>query len=583
MLTLLPVVDRELRVCARRSRTYWVRLAAAIAAITLCIWVCFWMARREAPTTTGRWLFSYLTVLAMGYALLVGPFITADCLSEEKREGTLGLLFLTDLRSFDVVLGKWLANSLNGLYGLLAVLPTLGIPLLLGGVTPGEYGRTALAVVNAILFSLTAGMFVSAISRDQAKAILTTMVFILGLSGLLPGLETVLRTGFFKHQLASPIISSLFSPAYTAYLASDAGYRAGPNYYWISLGLVYAFAWALMLATAIVVPRTWQEAPEEKPVTRRWLWRLGYTRGWRRTFRRRLEKNPVFAVAARLRWPHFVFWSLLTLVAINVYWLTYGYRLSSAAYQFHQYFSNALVFTNRVWLCVMSCRFWLEARRCGALELILTSPVPVKTILRGQWRALTLLFGGPVFIIALLHVFYVEESIRQNASRSAIPAALIQMYAMSAARSFVNFFTDVFAIAWVGAWVSLSSRRPTFAILKTFALVILIPWTISVSFTNLSSLLPVSWMNYLSSRPSFRGATNVGLATFSLLATGGWVAKNLAFIFWARWGLRRHFRTAAAGSYHARRRWWQRRRSRPTPPSEFSLPGTALGTPPASS
>jgi len=32
--------------------------------------------------------------------------LTADTLSGESREGTLGLLFLTDLRSWDVTLGK---------------------------------------------------------------------------------------------------------------------------------------------------------------------------------------------------------------------------------------------------------------------------------------------------------------------------------------------------------------------------------------------------------------------------------------------------------------------------------------------
>jgi len=100
-------------------------------------------------------------------------------------------------RSFDVVLGKWAATSLAGFYGLLAVLPSLGIPVLLGGVTPGEYGRTALAVVNAILFSLTAGMLVSALNRDHTKTILGSLILVLALSGLLPGLMVLLFKGFW--------------------------------------------------------------------------------------------------------------------------------------------------------------------------------------------------------------------------------------------------------------------------------------------------------------------------------------------------------------------------------------------------
>ena len=123
-------------------------------------------------------MFAALTTLAFAYGLLTGPFLTADSISSEKREGSLGLLFLADVRSVDVVLGKWLASSLTGLYGLLAALPSLGIPLLLGGVTPGEYARVALAVVNAMFFALAAGLMVSALSRDQTKAILASLILV---------------------------------------------------------------------------------------------------------------------------------------------------------------------------------------------------------------------------------------------------------------------------------------------------------------------------------------------------------------------------------------------------------------------
>jgi hypothetical protein len=61
---------------------------------------------------------------------------TADCISSEKREGTLGLLFLTDLKGYSVILGKMLATSLNSFYALTAIFPVLAIPLLLGGIPP---------------------------------------------------------------------------------------------------------------------------------------------------------------------------------------------------------------------------------------------------------------------------------------------------------------------------------------------------------------------------------------------------------------------------------------------------------------
>jgi len=576
VLTLFPVVDRELRTAARRSKTHWVRLAAATAAFVVSAWIALWVAKTQTPVTAGRWLFSYLTILAFGYCLLVGPFITADCISEEKREGTLGLLFLTELRSYDVVLGKWLANSLAGFYGLLAILPALGIPLLMGGVTAGEYGRTALAVVNAILFSLTVGMFVSTLSRDQSKAILGSAVAILGVSGLIPGLAAVFSSGLFTRALPNPLPAALMSPAYTGYLASERVYTTAPGAFWVSLALVCGMSCLCMGLTAVWLPRLWRESPEEKPIAHRWLWRLGYTAGWRATYKRRLETNPVYAVAARLRWPHWVFWALVSLVAVNVYWLTHGYRTNTGASAFHTYFTHALVFTNRVWLCVMACRFWIEARRTGALELILTSPMPARTLLRGHWRALWLLFAGPVAVIALLHVSYIGENWRLAAQRGPFSSGLMQHYAFSAGSSLLNFVTDVFAICWLGAWLSLASRRPTFVILKTFAWVVLGPWTLGILFPNLSSLLPVKVMTYLNTSSVLR-ALGGGMVGYSMVfRTLGWVGKNVLIILWARSRLRRHLRSAAAQTHE----WelgarFRRRRSRPHVP--WTMPHVVAG------
>src|SRR5882724_7405645 len=133
-MTFLPIVARELRVAARRRSTYWTRAGAALFVIVAGTWV-FLMMLREPPEIAAKVIFGVLTGSAGLYCLLRGVGATADCLSEEKREGTLGLLFLTDLKGYDVVFGKLVATSLNSFYGLLAVFPVLAIPLLLGGVT----------------------------------------------------------------------------------------------------------------------------------------------------------------------------------------------------------------------------------------------------------------------------------------------------------------------------------------------------------------------------------------------------------------------------------------------------------------
>src|SRR5262245_12909376 len=122
-MIVLPIVERELRVAARRRATFRTRVWAAMAAIAVAGWKCLDFRFQGASSASqGASLFYTLSGLAFAYCLAIGARVTSDCLSEEKREGTLGLLFLTDLKGLDVVLGKLVASSLNSFYGLTAVL-----------------------------------------------------------------------------------------------------------------------------------------------------------------------------------------------------------------------------------------------------------------------------------------------------------------------------------------------------------------------------------------------------------------------------------------------------------------------------
>src|SRR5678816_4172287 len=164
-MTFLPIVERELRVAARRTHSYRTRTLVAFITCVIVSGILITAGQFPTPMKMGQSLFKLLSSLAFVYCLLEGARNTADCLSEEKREGTLGLLFLTDLKGYDVVLGKLLATSLNSFYGVLAIVPPLSIPLLLGGVTGAQFWQTALALVSGLFLSLATGLSVSALGR----------------------------------------------------------------------------------------------------------------------------------------------------------------------------------------------------------------------------------------------------------------------------------------------------------------------------------------------------------------------------------------------------------------------------------
>ena len=68
------------------------------------------------------------------------------------------------------------------------MVPMLAVPLLLGGVTAGEFGRMALVIVDTLFFSLTLGICVSAMSRSARKAVLATVLMLLLFALFFPAL-----------------------------------------------------------------------------------------------------------------------------------------------------------------------------------------------------------------------------------------------------------------------------------------------------------------------------------------------------------------------------------------------------------
>ena len=57
-----------------------------------------------------------------------------------------------------------------------------------------------------------------------------------------------------------------------------------------------------------------------------------------------------------------------------------------------------------LWAASQACRFFVEARRSGLLELLVTAPLNDRQIVHGQWRALLRLFGLPVALLLVVHM-----------------------------------------------------------------------------------------------------------------------------------------------------------------------------------
>ena len=133
-MVLLPVVERELRVASRGRAAYRVRFWAVLVMLALFVWFLKTSGLDQNNSRFGTAAMTVLLFPAFVLSLFIGVIATADCVSSEKREGTLGLLFLTDLSGWDVALGKLCANSLKSFYAVLGAFPVYGCPTILCGL-----------------------------------------------------------------------------------------------------------------------------------------------------------------------------------------------------------------------------------------------------------------------------------------------------------------------------------------------------------------------------------------------------------------------------------------------------------------
>ena len=542
-MTFLPIVGRELRVAARRRGTHWLRLLTALAVIIGAGWI-FLAAHEESPRAIGQVIFYVLTGAALLYCLLAGLRSTADCLSEEKREGTLGLLFLTDLRGYDVVIGKLAANSLNAFYGVLAVVPVLGIPLLLGGVTVGEFGRVALVLVNTLWFSMCVGMFASAMSKSARKAIGLTFFLLLFFTAGVPALGAWVAW-VFKARMVDLIFLKT-SVVYCYAMAQDRPFVTTPQEFYWSVGVIHGLGWVFLTLASLVTPRAWQDRPAGAAGVRwreRWqYWSHGDT-AERQSFRDRLlDRNAFFWLATRPRSRPVWVWCVLALAGVAWLW---GYlKLQNDWLNEGIYIATALLLNSvlKSWLAAEAGRQLIEDRKLGALELLLSTPLPVREILRGQRLALQRQFLAPVLVVLGAELVMLVAGAGSANVGDDGRSAWVGMWLAG----MLMLVLDLVALYWVGMWVGMSARNPKHAFSGVIVRILILPWVAYAVVMTLVALAPSDLQN------------NVSWGFFLGVWFGLGLLADVGFSLWARQKLLSDFRVVATQRFQRRASWWQR-------------------------
>jgi hypothetical protein len=134
-------------------------------------------------------------------------------------------------------------------------------------------------------------------------------------------------------------------------------------------------------------------------------------------------------------------------------------------------------------------RFFVEARRTGELELLLTTPFGAREIVSAQWEVLKRRLRWPMLVMlapAFLQAGYVLLVTQGGFG----PGNSYRLpYTISSLIACVEMFFGVGALCWVGLWFGLKAGGQARAIVWTVSLVKGLPYLIAVLCSILFSAL----------------------------------------------------------------------------------------------
>ena len=544
-MVILPVVQRELSCASRKWALYGTRFGAALTSLLAGSW--FWLMMHDQPDRViGPVLFGILSVIAHTQALMAGALSAADSLSREKREGTLGLLFLTDLKSYDIVLGKLAATSCGVLYSVMALVPILGLPLLMGGVTGVQFGRVVLVLLNNLFFAAAIGILSSACFRLARQAQSAAVLTVAALSIALPVFVILFWEspwGTTYPQWKMPVYHTLvMSPGYSAFagaMVSLGPASALPDLFFPSVAAVHLMAWGALFLACWVLPRTWQDRPTVSRTAgfRAFIQRatLGNSETRRARRLQLLDPNPFVWLASRSRIQDKLPWIFIG--AVGAVWFWAFLRHPTEAVD-----SGPLLFFALVLQVFLLLSVGLETPRqiatdrlSGALELLLATRLTVKDIIRGQHLALLRVFLGPLICVASVQVAACSVPlVREHFNREDLGIWLAFW-----AAAITGLLATLPALAWVGLWTAVRRRRSgspaTESILRVCVLPVLALGLIIASWAVLSMTAPS-----LASKLAIQSPAPLFLMWLVLVC-----GNSALHLIWARRQINLHFRAEA--------------------------------------
>jgi hypothetical protein len=473
-MNFLPVAERELRIISRKPRTYYVRSLAALAAMLLgTVIVQAALGGVFSAASVGRTVFTALSLALYVGVCWEGAVTAAGCLSREQREGTLGILFLSNLKGYDVVAGKLGSALAESLYCILGTLPVMSFCFFLGGMSGTDFVRMLVALPNTIFFAAALGLLSSACTRSESRAISIAIIAVFAFSAGLPALGYVLKTSAG----IAPIFL-MFSPAgaFAAALGPGAGATPADTFGW-SLLASQLMAWGFLALASYILPRSFLDQTAANAAARKSVLPVGRKTVAAPPLQPGLERKVELHGRLLQRRPSRAAGPIIFLLGIAALVLSGAILMKPFTWFAPEAFATLAVvlsvllhLVTKYLAASQSCRALLHDRQGGELEMLLTTPLDAAEILRGNLLALKRRLLGPVLFVLAIDLLLLISGWWNLGLWQGTGFAMILF--IETAWMLVNLYT----LTWVGLWQGMKCQSLAQALRRTLVWVIALPW-----------------------------------------------------------------------------------------------------------
>jgi ABC-type transport system involved in cytochrome c biogenesis permease component len=462
---ILPILAREARRAAQRPAIYRFRLASVFIAVFTAAYLLAPSGLWTSSAAVGRDIFQILVWLGFAFCLLAGVLFASGLLCQERRDGSLALLFLTRLTGLDVVVGKLTAILLVTCQVALGLFPVLALCIPLGGVSIGEFWRAAAALLATLVLSLGIGLFVSALNRELSRSVLISFAAITIPTAIIGFLDALIRQSFPGTHVGAvlpglvPLMTSLLDPQYVA----------TPGAFESLLASQFILAALLLMLGGRMLKRlSIQGPPAPSPRAHIIHSRCAMPAQERREL---LHRNPVYWISQRHRWRWLSTWTIFCLLIVIWFYALEYFRFAPAArLVIICAIAPLLHLLLKVSMAAESASR-LAGARGGELELLLSTPLTSGQIIRGQQRGLMRQFLWPIItMLAVDLIFALTYGRVSNQRDDASIFGYLFIYTLG-----VSMIIDAPALAWVGLWQGLRCDKTIQAVHRAILQVIALP------------------------------------------------------------------------------------------------------------